>query len=103
MARVGAMTLQVLTLYHSVEVKVFLKQVTCSKLFTALLSSLVIFDPHLQWFLKLACEYSKLILSNLSNTANIHFPPVCCANTVCSSRSIFSPAWEGLDLFLTEE
>lgn len=39
------------TLYLHVEVKVFLKQVTCSKLFTTLLSSLVIFDPHSQWFL----------------------------------------------------
>lgn len=42
-----------------------LQKVTCSKLFTTLLSSLVIFDPHLQWFLKLASEYSKLTPSNL--------------------------------------
>lgn len=86
-------------MHHTVGIKVVLKQVTCSKLFTTFLSSLVVSDPHLQWFLKLTCEYPKSILSNLSNTTNMYFLSMWYLNMVCLYRCIFSPAWGGWGFF----
>lgn len=50
---------------------------------------------YLQWVLKLTCEYSKLILSKLSNTTTtICFLCMWYVSAICLYRCIFSPAWE---------